>query len=75
MKFNMPTILALIVLWILLGFLFYTFVLTVGLSESYAPSLLPPVVLLAFLDDPLPLGLNLIRSLPHAAGTSIDLTA
>ena len=38
-------------------------VLTVGLSETYAPSLLPPIVLLAFLDDPLPLSLKLIRSL------------
>jgi hypothetical protein len=36
-------------------------VLTVELSETYAPSLLPPIVLLAFLDDPLPLSLELLR--------------
>jgi hypothetical protein len=42
--------------------------------EPYAPSLLSPIVLLAFLDDPLPLSLKLIRSLPHADGASIDLT-
>jgi hypothetical protein len=29
--------------------------------EPYAPRFLPPIVLLAFLDDPLPLSLKLIK--------------
>jgi hypothetical protein len=39
--------------------------------EPYVPSLLSPIVLLAFLDDPLPLSLKLIRSLPHIARTRL----
>jgi hypothetical protein len=44
-------------------------ILAVGLPEPYVPSLLPSVMFL-----PLPLGLELTRSLPHADGASIDLT-
>jgi hypothetical protein len=49
-------------------------VLTVGLSEPYTPSLLLAVILSPLLNHPLPFGLKLIRSLPHADGASIDLT-
>jgi hypothetical protein len=41
-------------------------VLAVGLPEPYVPYLLLPVMfLLPLLNHPLPLGLKLIRSLPH----------
>jgi hypothetical protein len=45
-------------------------ILAVGLPEPYVPSLLPSVMFL-----PLPLSLKLIRSLPHADGAGINLTA
>jgi hypothetical protein len=41
--------------------------------ESYAPSLLPPVIFLPLLNHPLPLGLKLIGSLPHADGATAIL--
>jgi hypothetical protein len=39
--------------------------LAVGLPEPYAPDLLSPVVLLPLLNDPLPLSLEQLCSLPH----------
>jgi hypothetical protein len=45
-------------------------VLAVGLPEPYALSLLPSVMFLPLLNHPLPLSLELTRSLPHADGAS-----